>query len=82
MAVAAAVRFSAKLGQGLSALGVSMFACGFLGWILALFHLPSSLLLNLGLVALPFVFAGLLLLFIAALLERFLMRRRLNPTAP
>jgi hypothetical protein len=44
--------------------------------VLSLLHRPQPLLLDLGILALPAIFIGMIFLFIAAILERLLIRRR------
>ena len=71
-----AFRIARTLGQWASFFGLALAALGLIGWVLSLFHLPASFLLNLGILALPVIFLGILLLMLAGIFERTLIRRR------
>jgi len=71
-----AFRIARTLGQWVMIFGLALAALGLIGWVLSLFHRPQPLLLDLGILALPAIFIGMIFLFIAAILERLLIRRR------
>ncbi|HEX4064712.1 MAG TPA: hypothetical protein VHZ09_01720 [Acidobacteriaceae bacterium] len=65
---------TAKIAQGISLFGLILAGFGLIGWILSLFNRPSFFLLNLGILALPIVFIGILLLLFVAIFQYFLAR--------
>jgi hypothetical protein len=56
-------------------LGTALAALGLIGCVLYFFHLPSSFLVDLGIMALPAFFLGSLLVFLAMVLDRIVARR-------
>jgi hypothetical protein len=74
-----AFRIVRTLGQWTLLFGVALAALGLIGWVLSLFHLPSSFLIDLGVLSLPAFFLGILFLFIAAIFQRILIRRSSQP---
>jgi hypothetical protein len=74
-----AFRITRTLGQWTLLFGLALAAAGLIGWVLSLFHLPSSFLIDLGVLALPAFFLGILFLFIAAIFQRILIRRSTQP---
>jgi tellurite resistance protein TehA-like permease len=78
-----AFRIARTLGQWIMIFGLALAAFGLIGWILSIFHHPQPLLIDLGVLALPAFFLGILFLFIAAIFQRILIRRRsAQPTHP
>ena len=75
MAAARALTLTTKLAQWISLFGLVLAGFGIAGWILSLFHRASLFLIDLGLLALPFIFIGVVLFFIAALLQYVRVRR-------
>ncbi|MGA8109920.1 MAG: hypothetical protein WBD46_15790 [Acidobacteriaceae bacterium] len=75
MAAARALTLTTRLAQWISLFGLLLAGFGLLGWILSLFHRASLFLIDLGLLALPFIFLGVVLFLIAALLQSFRARR-------
>jgi hypothetical protein len=71
-----AFRIARTLGQWVIVVGLALAALGLIGWVLSVFHLPSSFLIDFGILALPAFFLGILFLFIAAIFQRILIRRR------
>jgi hypothetical protein len=71
-----AFRLARTLGQWILIFGLALAALGLIGWVLSLFHRPQPLLLDLGILALPAFFLGILFLFIAAIFQRILIRSR------
>lgn len=56
-------------------LGTALAAICLIGFMLYLFHLPAAFLVNLGVLALPALFLGVLFAFLAMVLERIVARR-------
>jgi hypothetical protein len=75
MALQTVFRITGKAGQWILAFGLLLAVLGLIAWLLAIFHISAQFLLNLGLLGRPVIFIGLLLVFIAALLQRRLIRR-------
>ena len=71
-----AFRLARTLGQWTSFFGLALAVLGLIGWVLSLFHRPQPFLLDLGILALPALFLGLVFLLIAAVFERIVIRRR------
>jgi hypothetical protein len=70
-----AFRFARALGQWMLLFGLALIALGLIGWVLSIFHFPTSRLIDIGILALPIIFLGILFLFIAAIFQRILIRR-------
>jgi len=71
-----AFRIARTLGQWVIIFGLVLAVLGLIGWVLSLLHRPSSFLIDLGILSLPAFFVGILFLFIAAIFQRILIRRR------
>jgi hypothetical protein len=69
-------RFTRKAGQWVSVFGLALAALGLIAWLLAILNHPQPFLLDLGIMALPVIFVGLVCFFIAAGIEQILIRRR------
>jgi hypothetical protein len=74
-----AFRLARTLGQWILIFGLVLAVLGLIGWVLSLFHRPSSFLIDLGVLCLPAFFVGILFLFIAAIFQRILIRRSSRP---
>lgn len=70
-----ALRLARLIGQWLFLAGALLAALGLLGSVLSLFHIRSSFLVNLGIVALLLFFLSSLLFFLAMVLQRVIARR-------
>jgi peptidoglycan biosynthesis protein MviN/MurJ (putative lipid II flippase) len=79
MVLERAFRITGKLGQWILAFGLVLAALGMIAWVLAISHLPTQFLFNLGILALPVIFIGFVLVLVAAILQRLLLRRRSSP---
>jgi hypothetical protein len=70
-----AFRITRVLGQWVLIFGFALAALGLIGGFLYLIHHPMPFLIDLGILALPAFFLGLVILLIAAVFERIHLRR-------
>jgi polyferredoxin len=80
LAMERAFRIARTLGQWVIVFGLVLAVLGLIGWVLSLFHRPSSFLIDLGVLSLPAFFLGIVFLFIAAIFQRIIISRRSNNT--